>query len=63
MLKQRKNNDQTCKECVSYIVLNCERTRDNEIDTSPPEYANFVVIVDTEEVHGHEENGNQHGNQ
>ena len=39
------------------------RTCDDEIDSCPLENADLVVVVDAEEEHGDEEDGDQHGDQ
>jgi hypothetical protein len=39
------------------------RTCDDEIDSCPLENADLVVVVDAEEEHGDEEDGDQHRDQ
>ena len=44
-------------------LYDCLLTCGNEIYSRPLEDTDFVVVVDAEEVHGHEEDGDQHGDE
>ena len=51
------------KTCAHNIIETRLRTCDYEIDSGPLENADLVVVVDAEEEHGDEEDGDQHRDQ
>jgi hypothetical protein len=48
------------RECFENV---CQFTCNQEINSRPFEYTDPVVVINAQEVHGHKENSNEHGNQ